>query len=70
MLGMKQIFESIQNCSLRILFLRCNIFCQFRSYWLLLTFLNPKLLETRRIKFDLSFIFKLLNGLIDSNFTS
>lgn len=65
-LGPKQILESIQNRFLRIISFRCEIFRQpHSSYQPLLTFLNLEPLEIRRKKFDLSFIFKLLNGQIN-----
>lgn len=63
MVGPNKAIESIQNRFLRTVSFRCNVIRQpHTSYQPLLSFLNLESLETRRIRLDLCFIFKLLNG--------
>jgi len=57
--------EAIQNRFLRIISIKCNIKrLPHTSYEPLLLYLNIDTLQNRRIKNDISFIFKLLNGYI------
>jgi hypothetical protein len=63
MVGPNKAIESIQNRFLRTVSFRCNVIRQpHTSYQPLLSFLNLESLETRRIRLDLCFILKLLNG--------
>ncbi len=63
----KILIESVQKRFTRILCQRSNV--KFSSYQDRLKFLHLKSLETRRIKRDLVLMFKILNGLIDVNYT-
>lgn len=57
--------EAIQNRFLRLISIKCNIKrLPHTSYEPLLLYLNIDTLQNRRIKNDISFIFKLLNGYI------
>jgi len=58
--------EAIQNRFLRILSNKCNIQrLPHTSYEPLLSYLNMNTLQVRRVKHDICFIYKLLNGYVN-----
>jgi hypothetical protein len=57
--------EVIQNRFLRLISIKCNIQrLPHTSYELLLLYLNIDTLQIRRVKHDICFLYKLLNGYI------
>ena len=61
-----RLVESVQRYFTRRLFERCRL--QYTSYCKRLEFLSLATLEKRRIIFDLKFIYKMMNGLVEMNF--
>jgi len=58
--------EAIQNSLLRLISIKCKIEClPHTSYKPLLLYLNLDNLQVRRLKQDVCFVYKLLNGYVN-----
>ena len=60
--------ESVQKCFTKKVCFCCNI--SNTSYFHYLNMLNLKLLEYRRVEFDLMFMYKISNGYVYLNFSN